>query len=150
VNAVQDALRGAPAFADCRARARFGEPILVPRALPRSFRVVVTDAYARRCAVTKERTLPVLEAAHISPTPTAASIASTTDIVARICTHCFDRGYVTVSPELRFEVSRKLKEDFENGPRLLRAARARAVAADGGGGETRPDTWRASEERWLE
>jgi putative restriction endonuclease len=27
----------------------------------------------------------------------------------------FDRGYVTVTPELRLEVSSKLKEDFSNG-----------------------------------
>ena len=27
----------------------------------------------------------------------------------------FDRGYVTVTPDLRFEVSRKIREEFENG-----------------------------------
>jgi putative restriction endonuclease len=27
----------------------------------------------------------------------------------------FDRGYVTVTPELRIEVSRRLHEDFDNG-----------------------------------
>jgi putative restriction endonuclease len=27
----------------------------------------------------------------------------------------FDSGYVTVTPELRFEVSRRIKEEFENG-----------------------------------
>jgi putative restriction endonuclease len=27
----------------------------------------------------------------------------------------FDAGYVTVTPELRFEVSRRIKEEFENG-----------------------------------
>jgi putative restriction endonuclease len=27
----------------------------------------------------------------------------------------FDRGYVTVRPEWRFEVSRQIKEEFENG-----------------------------------
>jgi putative restriction endonuclease len=27
----------------------------------------------------------------------------------------FDRGYVTVTPELRFEVSGRLREEFENG-----------------------------------
>ncbi|HPJ70203.1 MAG TPA: hypothetical protein PLF44_04925, partial [Candidatus Mcinerneyibacteriales bacterium] len=32
-----------------------------------TFRVLVTDAYQRRCAMTGERTLPVLEAAHIKP-----------------------------------------------------------------------------------
>ena len=27
----------------------------------------------------------------------------------------FDRGYVTVTPELRFEVSRRIKDEFDNG-----------------------------------
>ena len=27
----------------------------------------------------------------------------------------FDRGYVTVTPELRFLVSRRIREEFENG-----------------------------------
>jgi putative restriction endonuclease len=26
-----------------------------------------------------------------------------------------DRGYVTITPELRFEVSRRIKDEFENG-----------------------------------
>lgn len=33
----------------------------------RCLRVLVTEAYGRRCAVTGERTLPALEAAHIKP-----------------------------------------------------------------------------------
>ena len=46
----------------------FGEPMIVrPRLGQGTFRVVVTDAYERRCAITGERTLPVLEAAHIKP-----------------------------------------------------------------------------------
>lgn len=32
-----------------------------------AFRILVTDAYTRRCAITGERTLPALEAAHIQP-----------------------------------------------------------------------------------
>jgi putative restriction endonuclease len=36
-----------------------------PRLGQRSFRVAVLDSYARRCAITNERTLPALEAAHI-------------------------------------------------------------------------------------
>jgi len=27
----------------------------------------------------------------------------------------FDAGYVTVTPDLRFEVSRRIKEEFDNG-----------------------------------
>ena len=48
--------------------ARYGEPALIrPRLGQGVFRIAVTDAYNRRCAVTRERTLPVLEAAHIIP-----------------------------------------------------------------------------------
>lgn len=39
--------------------------IVRPRLGQGAFRIVVTDTYERRCAVTGERTLPVLEAAHI-------------------------------------------------------------------------------------
>ena len=48
--------------------ARYGQPVLaVPRLGQGSFRVMVTDAYERRCAITNERTLPALDAAHIKP-----------------------------------------------------------------------------------
>jgi putative restriction endonuclease len=47
---------------------RFGEPTLIrPRLGQGAFRIAVTDAYQRRCAVTGERTLPALDAAHIRP-----------------------------------------------------------------------------------
>jgi putative restriction endonuclease len=47
---------------------RFGPPTLVaPRLGQGAFRVVVTDAYGRACAVTGEHSLPVLDAAHIKP-----------------------------------------------------------------------------------
>ena len=46
----------------------FGKPqIVLPRLGQGLFRVMVTEAYSRRCAITGERTLPVLEAAHIKP-----------------------------------------------------------------------------------
>jgi hypothetical protein len=47
---------------------RYGAPVLVPPRLGQgAFRVAVTDAYGRSCAVTREHSLPVLEAAHIQP-----------------------------------------------------------------------------------
>ena len=43
-----------------------GAPTLVrPRLGQGAFRLAVTDAYERRCAVTDEKTLPILDAAHI-------------------------------------------------------------------------------------
>jgi len=48
--------------------AMYGGPILVrPRLGQGTFRVLVTDTYRRRCAVTGEKALPVLQAAHIKP-----------------------------------------------------------------------------------
>src|SRR5262245_43260545 len=45
---------------------RYGTPQLItPRLGQGAFRLVVTDGYDRRCAVTGERTLPILDAAHI-------------------------------------------------------------------------------------
>ena len=67
--AVQDAAVVAdsvPGLAE--SPSRFGEPVLIkPRLGQGAFRLLVTDLYGRRCAITKERTLPALEAAHIRP-----------------------------------------------------------------------------------
>ena len=54
--------------ADPAGHSLFGKPQLVkPRLGQGAFRVLVTDIYDRRCAVTRERTLPALDAAHIRP-----------------------------------------------------------------------------------
>jgi putative restriction endonuclease len=96
---------------------RYGAPILVrPRLGQGTFRVMVTDAYQRRCVVTGERTLPALEAAHIKPFAEGGSHDPTNGLLLRRDIHAlFDSGYVTVAPDLRFNVSRKIKEEFENG-----------------------------------
>jgi len=81
-----------------------------------AFRVLVTDAYQRRCAVTGERTLPVLEAAHIKPYATSGPNLTQNGLLLRSDLHkLFDLGYLTVTPELRIEVSRRIKEEYENG-----------------------------------
>lgn len=96
---------------------RFGAPQLVrPRLGQGAFRVVVTDTYKRRCAVTGERTLPALDAAHIRPYGEGGEHAPSNGILLRRDIHSlFDAGYVTVSPDLRFEVSSRIREEFENG-----------------------------------
>lgn len=81
-----------------------------------AFRVLVTDAYTRRCAISGEKTLPVLQAAHIRPYASEGPHRVSNGILLRSDLHTlFDRGYVTVTPELRIEVSKRLKEDWENG-----------------------------------
>lgn len=95
----------------------YGAPVPVrPRLGQRSFRVAVLDSYGRRCAITNEKTLPVLEAAHIRDFRDVQVHSVNNGILLRADIHnLFDSGYVTVTPEYRFAVSRRIKEEFENG-----------------------------------
>lgn len=97
--------------------ARYGEPALVkPRLGQGAFRVLVTDAYGLRCAVTKERTLPALEAGHIRPYSEGGEHMVSNGLLLRRDIHSlFDLGYVTVTTDHRFEVSSRIREEFENG-----------------------------------
>ena len=97
--------------------ARYGDPVLVtPRLGQGSFRILVTDAYERRCAVSNEKTLPVLEAAHIKPYSERGEHEVSNGILFRQDIHTlFDRGYLTVTPDMTVEVSRRIREEFENG-----------------------------------
>jgi len=66
--------------------------------------------------VTGEKTLPILDAAHIRPFGQGGEHEITNGLLLRTDIHrLFDLGYVTVSNEGRFEVGQRLKEDFENG-----------------------------------
>ena len=81
-----------------------------------AFRVLVTDAYERRCAITGEKTLPVLEAAHIKPYALHGPHRVSNGILLRSDLHkLFDLGYLTVTPDLRVQVSRRLKAEWHNG-----------------------------------
>jgi putative restriction endonuclease len=96
---------------------RFGSPILVrPRLGQGAFRVLVTDAYERRCAVSGEKTLPILDAAHIQSYSDGGAHEGSNGLLLRTDIHkLFDLGYVTFDMDQRFVVSRRLKEDFDNG-----------------------------------
>jgi putative restriction endonuclease len=88
-------------------KARFGQG---------TFRVLVTDAYNRRCSITGERTLPALDAAHIKPYAESGPNRTSNGLLLRSDIHkLFDKGYITVTSNYRVEVSRKIKEEFENG-----------------------------------
>lgn len=110
-----EALEHMPASAD--PAARYGEAVLVmPRLGQGSFRVMVTDTYGRRCAVTRERTLPALEAAHIKPYSESGPHRVDNGLLLRSDIHrLFDSGYVTVTSDHSFEVSNRIKEEFDNG-----------------------------------
>jgi len=98
-------------------RARYGrETTIKPRLGQGAFRFQVTDAYHRACAITEEHSLPALEAAHIKPFTESGPHAVYNGLLLRSDFHrLFDRGYITVMPDYRIEVSRRLKEEFENG-----------------------------------
>jgi len=107
-----------PATIGAAESARYGEPVLVrPRLGQGSFRVIVTDAYERRCSITGERTLPALEAAHIKPYGSGGPHQPENGLLLRSDLHrLFDQGYITVGAEdLKVNVSSRIREEFENG-----------------------------------
>jgi len=85
-----------------------------------AFRILVTGAYQRRCAITGERTLPVLQAAHIKPYGKGPNRVDNGLLLRSDLHILFDRGYVTVAPKLHVEVSSRIKEEFENGREYLK------------------------------
>ena len=94
-----------------------GEPVPVRQRLGQgAFRVLVADAYGRRCAITGEKALPTLDAAHIRPVSEGGLHRVENGLFLRTDIHrLYDRGYVTVTPDLRFRVSQALHADFDNG-----------------------------------
>jgi len=103
--------------AEAADKPRFGSEFLARSRLGQgAFRVLVTDAYERRCAVTGEKTLPVLEAAHIKPYALNGPHQVSNGILLRSDLHrLFDLGYVTITPDLQLEVSSRLKAEWQNG-----------------------------------
>ena len=105
------------ADASGEAIARYGAGQLVkPRLGQGTFRIEVADAYGGACAVTGEHSLPALEAAHIRPYADAGPHEIPNGLLLRADLHrLFDKGYLTVTRELRVEVSGHLKTDWANG-----------------------------------
>lgn len=90
--------------------------IVYPRIGQGTFKVLVTEAYHRRCAISGEKTLPVLEAAHIKPYSQEGPHNTSNGLLLRKDIHTlFDRGYITVGEDLQIEVSKRIKEDYGNG-----------------------------------
>jgi putative restriction endonuclease len=108
---------------------RYGTPILIrPRLGQGAFRISVTSVYQHRCAITGERTLPILDAAHIRPYEEGGEHDVTNGLLLRTDIHrLFDKGYVTISIDGRFEVGQRLKAEFENG-RIYYAMHGKSVA----------------------
>jgi len=86
-----------------------------------AFRILVTDTYDRHCAITGEKALPALEAAHIQPVTQEGKHRIDNGLLMRSDIHrLFDAGYVTITPDYKFHASRRLKDDFHNGEEYFR------------------------------
>jgi putative restriction endonuclease len=119
-NQLQDAAQQtgvghAPGFAETGLR--YGKPTLItPRLGQGAFRIAVTEAYGRQCAISDGKVLPALDAAHIRPYGDGGAHARSNGILLRKDIHCvFDAGYATIDTDYRFVVSNKVKEVFDNG-----------------------------------
>jgi len=96
----------------------YGKPqIVLPRLGQGLFRIYLTDYYDKRCVITGERTLPVLDAAHIKPYEIVQKHEVSNGLLLRSDLHrLFDDGYLSVDPlTRRLRVSKRIKDEFENG-----------------------------------
>lgn len=100
------------------AQQKYGRPqVVLPRTGQEAFRIIVADSYQRQCAISSSHIIHILDAAHIKPYSTAGGTHSPTNrILLRQDIHTlFDRGYLTVTPEYKVEVSKRIKGEFNNG-----------------------------------
>lgn len=98
-------------------QARYGTPIAIaPRLGQGAFRIKVAEAYRFECALSDTRVLPALEAAHIHPYSDGGSHSLSNGIFLRKDIHSvLDAGFATFTDDLRFHVSGKITETFNNG-----------------------------------
>lgn len=84
----------------------------------------MTDAYERRCAITGESTLPVLEAAHIKSYADNGPHRTDNGILMRSDFHkLFDLNLVTVEPDYTIRVSSRIRDQWYNGKAYYRLDR---------------------------
>lgn len=70
----------------------------------------------KRCAITGEKTLPVLESAHIKPYSSSGPHWVNNGLLLRSDLHkLFDNGYVTITSDYRIEVSSRIRKEFAIG-----------------------------------
>lgn len=80
------------------------------------FRLGLTEAYHRRCAITGENILPVLEAAHIQPVAKNGTNDITNGLLLRSDMHIlYDEGLLTVTPDYNIKVSPAIRDAYVNG-----------------------------------
>ncbi|MFI4971040.1 MAG: HNH endonuclease [Hyphomicrobiales bacterium] len=94
-----------------------GEPrLMTPRLGQAGFKAVVQEAYSRRCAVTRHKILPTLQAAHVIPIAQGGQHRVDNGILLRSDVHTlFDQGYIGFDEEFRLRVSSRLRSEYGNG-----------------------------------
>ncbi len=96
-----------------------------------AFRVMVIDAYNRRCCMTGERTLPVVDAAHIQKHVSIESNDVRNGLALRRDIHAlFDSGFIAVNQDYEVLVSNKIQKYYENG-REYRQLEGREIVLPG-------------------
>jgi putative restriction endonuclease len=98
-------------------RERYGAPVLIaPRLGQGAFRIKIAEAYHFECALSETKVLPALEAAHIRPYSDGGLHSLPNGIFLRKDIHSvLDAGFATLTDDLRFHVSSKITEVFNNG-----------------------------------
>lgn len=96
---------------------KYGKEIKIHSRIGQSaFRAMVSDVYQFKCAITREKTLPVLEAAHIKPYSKLGPNLTRNGVLLRSDMHIlFDKGYLSIDTDFNVLVSQRLKEEYENG-----------------------------------
>ena len=124
--------------------ARFGAPQLVkPRLGQGAFRLAVTDAYKRQCAISGGRVLPALDAAHIRSYADGGEHEVSNGLLLRRDIHSvFDAGYITFDEDLRLVVSDRVRTDFNNGNEYRRLHGQRLIEPQGIGARPDPEQLR--------
>ncbi len=83
-----------------------------------TFRSRLLEAYGRRCAITGEKTEPVLDAAHVQPYLGPRSNHLQNGLLLSQEFHTlFDLGFLTVNADYVVKVSDALREQWSNGKR---------------------------------
>jgi putative restriction endonuclease len=103
----------------------FGQPRLARvRVGQAAFKALVQEAYGRRCAVTGNKIVPVLQAAHIRPVTDHGENRVDNGLLFRSDVHAlFDRGYLGVHPRKKtLLVSPSLRADWGNGDEFYQRA----------------------------
>ena len=77
--------------------------------------MLITDLYERRCAITGQEVLPILESVHIRPVDEGGQHRVDNGLLLRSdLRRLFQRGYISISPEYTVMVSPQLEQDYKD------------------------------------